>query len=151
MPIDFQQSHFQNGHLAAIFDFAVARLQLQFGFERYFQTSGAYYLSVCIDRRAVILDDVQLQSTHYPLLTPPTWRGILVDHWSTISRWICDRSLFIPDVSASSPSSRNTTKTAMGSSHCPRHQRSFRVHPSTSRLQRSFCCYASSILTAMES
>ena len=36
----------------------------------------------------VILKNVQLQSTHCPLPPSPMGRGILVDHWSTISSFI---------------------------------------------------------------
>ena len=35
----------------------------------------------------VILNNVQLQSTHCPLPPSPMGRGILVDHWSTISSY----------------------------------------------------------------
>ena len=39
---------------------------------------------VSVGRFLVILNDVQLQSTHCQLPPSPTGRGILVDHWSTI-------------------------------------------------------------------
>ena len=35
----------------------------------------------------LILNNVQLQSTHCPLPPSPMGRGILVDHWSTISSY----------------------------------------------------------------
>ena len=37
----------------------------------------------------VILNNVQLQSTHCPLPPSPMGQGIPVDHWSTISSWQC--------------------------------------------------------------
>ena len=39
----------------------------------------------------VILNNVQLQSTHCPLPPSPMGRGILVDHWSTISSYFLPR------------------------------------------------------------
>ena len=47
-PIDLQWRHFQIGHLAAILDFLVSRLELQFGFEYQLQTSVAQYLSMWV-------------------------------------------------------------------------------------------------------
>ena len=43
------------------------------------------YLYIFLVRSLVILNDVQLQSTHCTLLPLMVGRGILVDHWSTIS------------------------------------------------------------------
>ena len=64
-------------------------LKLQFGFEHQIQTSVAHYLCVWVDRSLVILNDVQLQSMHCPLLPLLLDGGILVDHWPTISSEFC--------------------------------------------------------------
>ena len=42
------------------------------------------YLCVWVDKSVVILNDVQLQSMHCPLLPLLLGGGILVDYWSTI-------------------------------------------------------------------
>ena len=73
-PIDFQICHFQNGRLVAILDFLVSGLLLQIGFEFQIQTSAAHFLHVLVNRRLVILKDVQLQSIYCPLIPiSPLW------------------------------------------------------------------------------
>ena len=61
-PIDFQICLFQNGRLVAILDFLVCGFQ--FGFQFQIQTSAAHFLHALVNRRLVILKDVQLQSMH---------------------------------------------------------------------------------------
>ena len=60
--------------------------------EHQIQTSVAHYLCVWVDKSRVILNDVQLQSTHCPLLPLVLCGGILVDHWSTSYSYIATTS-----------------------------------------------------------
>ena len=49
------------------------------------QVSAQVTSLVSVGRIPLILNDVQLQSTHSPLVPPSIGWGIVVDHWSTIS------------------------------------------------------------------
>ena len=75
-PIYLQICHFQNGRLVVKLEFLVSRIQLQFGFEFQIQNSAAHFLHVPVNRRLVILKDVQLQSMYFPLNTHFRWAEV---------------------------------------------------------------------------
>ena len=92
--IDFQWPHLLNGCLLAILDFSVSGWH---GFSSVTQICfGISVLNfmcislVAVGRSLTIVSNVLL-STHCPLPPSPMGRGILVDHWSTISSFQCQQ------------------------------------------------------------
>ena len=96
-PMGFQWSPFRNGCLTAIVDISV--FGLQFGLDFQIQASVAQYLCVWVDRSLVILNNVQLQSKHCPLLSHSAGRGYpsrsLVNNLSFIFCEGCDALVII--------------------------------------------------------